>query len=377
MSLWAKLHQDMHADARLRKARARTIWPWVICRLRDGDGVASDNALDPWRASDDHDGDISEAQAVEKIASLKAVGLLVPVEGGWATPNWIRIQSDPTNAERQRRFKENAKAAAALVTPVTPVTVTDSYVTPVTPVTVDQIRSDQIRSAEPPKAPRAKTEPQLVAHVATEPQGGGITLFELERLAIDCIPVTSRRGKPLSLDGVSVAALAKLVADHGPQSVWDTLQDCGGMDLPVQAAKARLAKVRPLQPARDPSTDVHAGPTAEPKRWTRRPGDPGYNPHLDIPDPYECDDEKRRVWRIGENGQGPMVEGTSRAEAKALYNQAAAERAFNAMSPEEQAAVIKARRPSPERMAEMQAMIDALDAPIRRAAMPEMEFADG
>lgn len=110
---------------------------------------------------------------------------------------------------------------------------------------------DPVATEQPPKAPRGKTDdPPLAPHRPPEPQGEGeITLRDLEQLAIECIPVTSRRGKPTSLDGVSAATLAKLVAVHGAGAVRDTLQDCGGMDLPVQAAKARLSKARASPPA--------------------------------------------------------------------------------------------------------------------------------
>lgn len=241
--IWLALAHDMHADAKLRKAKARAIWPWVLCRLKDDGGFASDNSLDPWRASDDHDGIFTEEQAATMLASLRAIGLLIRTDDGrWTTPNWIRYQTDPTAADRKRAQRAREAAQKAPKEPVTVVTRDNRDVTEVTPTGQDTTGQEQ----QPPKAPRGKTDdPPLAPHRPPEPQGEGeITLRDLEQLAIECIPVTSRRGKPTSIDGVSAATLAKLVAVHGAEAVRDTLQDCGGMDLPVQAAKARLSKAR-------------------------------------------------------------------------------------------------------------------------------------
>ena len=120
MSYWLKLYQDTHADARLRKTRARAIWPWILCRLKDGDGFATDADLDPWRASDDHDEVFSEAEAAGMIERLKSAGLLVSTDCGWACPDWERHVGDPTNAERQRRFKERKRAQEQSNEMVTP-----------------------------------------------------------------------------------------------------------------------------------------------------------------------------------------------------------------------------------------------------------------
>lgn len=104
---YLKVMSNVHYDARVHKARARTIWPWVLCRLKDGDGVASDASLDPWKCSVDHDDDVSEAECAKKLEALKTVGLLVPSEGGgWTTPNWRKHQADPTAVERKRRQRE-------------------------------------------------------------------------------------------------------------------------------------------------------------------------------------------------------------------------------------------------------------------------------
>jgi hypothetical protein len=107
---WIRLDTDMHADIKLRKARARIIWPWILCRLKTGDGTIADDELDPAIAAEDLDHSVSEARASEMFAALKDVGLLVPSAGGWTSPRWSDQPADSTNAERQRRFRERVKA---------------------------------------------------------------------------------------------------------------------------------------------------------------------------------------------------------------------------------------------------------------------------
>jgi len=136
MSIWLALAHDMHADAKLRKAKARAIWPWVLCRLKDDGGSASDNSLDPWRASDDHDGIFSEDQAAAMLASLRSVGLLVRTDDGrWTTPNWRSYQSDPTATDRKRAQRRREAAEHRGKANVTDVTRDKRDVTPVTDVT--------------------------------------------------------------------------------------------------------------------------------------------------------------------------------------------------------------------------------------------------
>lgn len=136
MSIWLALAHDMHADAKLRKAKARAIWPWVLCRLKDDGGSASDNSLDPWRASDDHDGIFSEEQAAEMLKSLRSIGLLVRTDDGrWTTPNWRNYQSDPTATDRKRAQRRREAADHPEKQNVTDVTRDIRDVTPVTDVT--------------------------------------------------------------------------------------------------------------------------------------------------------------------------------------------------------------------------------------------------
>lgn len=155
MSIWLALAHDMHADAKLRKSKSRAIWPWVLCRLKDDGGSASDNSLDPWRASDDHDGIFSEEQAAEMLASLRAIGLLVRTDDGrWTTPNWRNYQSDPTATDRKRaqRRREAAENHGSPV--VTDVTRDKRDVTPVTDVTPTGQDTTGQRAADA-AAPRA------------------------------------------------------------------------------------------------------------------------------------------------------------------------------------------------------------------------------
>lgn len=140
---WLKLVAAMHADPRVRKARAGAVWPWVLCRLKDGNGAISPHDLDAFICGEDCH--IGEGLAEKQLAGLKRVGLLVECEGGWTAPSWGEHQGD-TSAERTRRYRERKAQSAApdgdtAVTPVTvtPVTVTDGdvTVTTVTDVTHD------------------------------------------------------------------------------------------------------------------------------------------------------------------------------------------------------------------------------------------------
>lgn len=172
MSYWLKLYQDTHADARLRKARARAIWPWVLCRLKDGDGFATDDELDPWRASDDHDSVFTEAEAASMIERLKAAGLLVSTDCGWACPEWERHVGDPTNAERQRRFKERRRAQEQSKEQATP---GNSYRPLLTLGNGGNGRAEQSRAekrdgddVEAARAPEPESSPALTVAEATQ-----------------------------------------------------------------------------------------------------------------------------------------------------------------------------------------------------------------
>ena len=98
---WFRASANMHADTLVRKARGGAAWHWVLCRLKDGRGWATDNDLDPWRAGEDMH--IPEEMAGAQIQGLKDVGLLVKKGEVWTTPNWARYNPPDARARSDKR----------------------------------------------------------------------------------------------------------------------------------------------------------------------------------------------------------------------------------------------------------------------------------
>ena len=251
---WFAMAANVHADARVRKARARAVWPWVLCRLKDGGGVASDDDLDPWRASDDLDGDVSEARAGEVLAALRSVGLLVPASGGgWTTPNWARYQGDPTASDRKRAQRARELTSRS----VTDVTRDKRDVTDVTDVTI-QDRTGQDRTGH------QVTPSRMRAH-AHATDGGREGMAELVELVLDAYRVDARHPRPIMLDGGSAAKLFALVDRHGPAKVRAALAECGGAERPVAMVAAKLdalpnARSRVASPHKNADQSAPCGP---------------------------------------------------------------------------------------------------------------------
>jgi len=103
-SPWLKLAANIHYDARVRKARAGAVWPWVLCRLKDGDGEASEDDLDPILAAGDLCVEVEVAE--RQLDGLRRVGLLVEAEGAWTTPNWHEYQNSSTARVRAHRERQ-------------------------------------------------------------------------------------------------------------------------------------------------------------------------------------------------------------------------------------------------------------------------------
>lgn len=107
LSPWIRLEANYATAAKVRRARAAAIWPWVLCRLKDGGGVASDDDIAADMAALDLD--LDEDFCADRLDRLKRGRLLVPVDGGWTTPNWHRYQ--PPSTKRTRRARENNSEA--------------------------------------------------------------------------------------------------------------------------------------------------------------------------------------------------------------------------------------------------------------------------
>lgn len=157
-SPWFRFAANAHADSQVRRARAGAVWPWVLCRLKDGDGVATDDDLHPEAAADAcHD--VEVAAAARQLDGLRRVGLLVPAEGGgWTTPRWPDYQPDPSGADRARRhrwkdrngYDRDVTARHVTSRDVTPATVRHGASRDVTAVTVDRTGQDKTGQDVPP-----------------------------------------------------------------------------------------------------------------------------------------------------------------------------------------------------------------------------------
>lgn len=111
LTSWIRLDVPILTDAKLRRARARGLWPILLLVLKQSGGVVPTADLDPELLAQDLDG-LLDAQGVrERIEGLKREGLLVHGTytvkigrgerevTGWTTPNWRSYQPD----ERSRR----------------------------------------------------------------------------------------------------------------------------------------------------------------------------------------------------------------------------------------------------------------------------------
>ena len=107
---WLRLDQDYSSDGTLRRCRAVQWWPLILCAMKRGGGVASDDDLSPEVLADIGQG--SEDAARVAVERLRAAGKLVEVPGGWSTPGWTEHQPDPTASDRARRYRERNRAAS-------------------------------------------------------------------------------------------------------------------------------------------------------------------------------------------------------------------------------------------------------------------------
>lgn len=157
---WLRLDADYHADGTLRRCKSVMWWPLILCAMKRGGGVASDDDIAPEVLADIGQG--REEDAAAAIAKLKAAGKLIPVDGGWTTPNWFEMQPDPTNSERQRRWRERNAAASREASAAVTVTDRNGYITS---------RNEEKRSVTPDRTGQdIHTEPQREDVVVTTPR---------------------------------------------------------------------------------------------------------------------------------------------------------------------------------------------------------------
>lgn len=107
---WLRLDDDYASDGTLRRCKAVQWWPLILCAMKRGGGVASDDDIAPDVLADIGQGD--ESAAARAVERLKSAGKLVEVPGGWTTPGWSEFQPDPTASDRAKRYRERNKAMA-------------------------------------------------------------------------------------------------------------------------------------------------------------------------------------------------------------------------------------------------------------------------
>lgn len=106
---WLRLDSDFASDGTVRRCKAVLWWPLILCAMKRGNGVASDDDIAPEVLADIGQGD--EESAARAVDRLKAAGVIVEVEGGWTTPRWSEYQQDPSASERARRYRERNRQA--------------------------------------------------------------------------------------------------------------------------------------------------------------------------------------------------------------------------------------------------------------------------
>lgn len=107
---WFRLDADYAQDGTLRRCRAVAWWPLILCAMKRGNGVASDDDIAADVLADIGQG--SEDAARVAVEKLKTAGMLIPAAGGWTTPRWGEFQPDPTASDRAKRYRDRNKAAA-------------------------------------------------------------------------------------------------------------------------------------------------------------------------------------------------------------------------------------------------------------------------
>lgn len=166
MTPWIRLDVAVLTDAKLRRARARGLWPIVLLVLKQCGGVIPTGDLDAELLAQDLDGLLDAAGVQERLDALKREGLLIHGTykvkvsrgereiTGWTTPHWKSFQPD----ERSRRGGPVGPQAAE----------TPADLGPATPPAVAATEAVPRASVQPPTAAtlEAPAVPDAVAQAA-------------------------------------------------------------------------------------------------------------------------------------------------------------------------------------------------------------------
>lgn len=173
---WCRLDAALYSDAALIRGgfAACAVFPAILARAklmgRLGGRLQPDD-LDPLILARFMNGDASNVTFVtEGIEALRREGKVI--DDGFGTveiPNWSRYQGDPSNAERQARFREKSRLAQEL--PPDRDNVTSRYRNEVTPTGRDVTGQKDKDSPLPPE-PRNVT--RNGHHANGSSNGGGM-----------------------------------------------------------------------------------------------------------------------------------------------------------------------------------------------------------
>ena len=261
---WLRLDDDFASDGTIRRCRAVQWWPLILCAMKRGGGVASDDDIAADVLADIGQGQEEAARlAVER---LKAAGKLVEVDGGWSTPAWSEFQPDPTASDRARRYRERNKAvASAAASRCVTVTSRDETVrhgdvtgeNGSSRLTVQDMTEQNRTEQETVVATTSRTRVEP-ASIPSPPSPDGLALV------IESFRRTQSGRNALQVPPAVVAALADLTRIHGPDVVCEAIRR--GMER--SHGDLTLSYLRPV---------VEAVANGEPEhrpKGSARPGQP-------------------------------------------------------------------------------------------------------
>lgn len=236
---WLRLDDDYASDGTIRRCRAVAWWPLILCAMKRGGGVASDDDLSGEVLADIGQGD---AEAAERaVDRLKAAGRIVAADGGWTVPEWNELQRDATSTDRVRRMRERRKQdeTACNVSPVS----MERDVTVKRPTGQDMTLQDGTCSSGGGSDPsRARVEPAVLP--PTPPPDG-------LQMVTEAFRATQSGRSALMLSPATVTVLAAMVKDHGAVVVVEAIrrasEKCQG-DLTVAYLRPVVAAVAKGEP---------------------------------------------------------------------------------------------------------------------------------
>ena len=237
---WLRLDDDYASDGTIRRCRAVQWWPLILCAMKRGGGVATDDDLSPEVLADIGQGD--EEAAARAVDRLKAAGRIVQVEGGWTIPGWYDLQRETTSTERVRRHRERAKRDETHET-VSPVSSEqEKRVERTTVRYVTEHNGTGVLVEVDGTTSRARVEPSQLPP-PPPPDGLGAVVEAFRR--------TQSGRQAMQVSPATVASLATMVTAHGHEAMVEAIrrasERCQG-DLTIAYLRPVVAAVAAGEP---------------------------------------------------------------------------------------------------------------------------------